>query len=987
MASLTQTTPYYIQGISQQPDSLKKTGQVRKALNVVPDITEGLVKRPGGQHVKNLSAVNASGSAIDLNSEAAWFAVDQPTKYIGRVHTDGTFAVWETASGNQQNVSYSANNQPGSCGCAAKYLAHTDPESIQFLTINDHTFVVNREKTTSMLAVNNCRYASSSYPTYTNPNRGRPYEAFIELKKVSHKQEYPLDISTTSPAPAGTNNTRATKLKAIWLTGSGGSQASLEIRGVGSTKYTYTKTFDINPSPTPTGGTTHTGTNSTQRNLRFKLKMTGMPYSEGTDYHSVYRLEWDLLHGGYGWKVGDFFEVSMGDTGSTGYFRIYVTETEPWNSTADIGIIRPMPTSSDANTIVNTDTVLEQLKNEINAKTSNYFTITKIGNGLHLQPASGAGSGCRTYSKFNITTSEETFFNILTSECSDISELPSQCQDGYLVKVVNSVEDEDDHWLKFVSDTPGKGGAGHWEETYDPCVELDFDPCTMPHILVRQSSGTWDLQTIPWEPRRVGDDVTNEIPSFIGEAIYNISFFRNRLGFLSKENMIFSQAGDHYNFWSESAMEIAEGDPIDITADSDRPTLLHDAIEVNQGLVVFSQFQQFMVTTDTDSFGPETAKVNNLSSYDFNTGVKPFPLANDVGFTSNSGLNAKMWHMGSIQRDGPPAIIEQSKSIGNSLPTNLLTAATSRDNNLVLLAGWDPTVQSYAPCPDPYSTIWGFKYFHDGREFVQAAWFKWNVYGKMVWHTIMDNTYYGVVHYNNQAHLLAFDLQRQQATFTVNDTNVCEHSRVHLDNANYVEFGGGYDPATNLTAFTLPDNHRRQPSTHGQASGGSQVVYGVEGNYKGKVHVVKAFTANAVTTAYVEGNWQGQVGVLGFTYDMEVEFPVIYFKKPGQSGTVADLTSQLTVHRSQFSLGPSGYFSTVLKRKGRTDYVQNFNASTTHTFNLNQYNILLDQEITVPIYAKNKDYLLSILATHPTPCTIYSQTWEGDYIPKLYKRG
>ena len=46
MASISQTIPYYIQGISEQPDQLKKKGQVRDALNVLPDITDGLLKRP-----------------------------------------------------------------------------------------------------------------------------------------------------------------------------------------------------------------------------------------------------------------------------------------------------------------------------------------------------------------------------------------------------------------------------------------------------------------------------------------------------------------------------------------------------------------------------------------------------------------------------------------------------------------------------------------------------------------------------------------------------------------------------------------------------------------------------------------------------------------------------------------------------------------------------------------------------------------------------
>ena len=54
MANITQTIPSYLSGISQQPDTLKTPGQVSVAQNVLPDVTEGLMKRPGGRLVKSL---------------------------------------------------------------------------------------------------------------------------------------------------------------------------------------------------------------------------------------------------------------------------------------------------------------------------------------------------------------------------------------------------------------------------------------------------------------------------------------------------------------------------------------------------------------------------------------------------------------------------------------------------------------------------------------------------------------------------------------------------------------------------------------------------------------------------------------------------------------------------------------------------------------------------------------------------------------------
>ena len=55
MTSVTQTIPNYVAGISQQPDQFKNPGQVSDAVNVVPDITQGLVKRPGSKLITTLS--------------------------------------------------------------------------------------------------------------------------------------------------------------------------------------------------------------------------------------------------------------------------------------------------------------------------------------------------------------------------------------------------------------------------------------------------------------------------------------------------------------------------------------------------------------------------------------------------------------------------------------------------------------------------------------------------------------------------------------------------------------------------------------------------------------------------------------------------------------------------------------------------------------------------------------------------------------------
>ena len=42
MSSISQTIPNFIFGISEQPDYLKKPGQVQDSENLTPDVTRGL---------------------------------------------------------------------------------------------------------------------------------------------------------------------------------------------------------------------------------------------------------------------------------------------------------------------------------------------------------------------------------------------------------------------------------------------------------------------------------------------------------------------------------------------------------------------------------------------------------------------------------------------------------------------------------------------------------------------------------------------------------------------------------------------------------------------------------------------------------------------------------------------------------------------------------------------------------------------------------
>ena len=139
MAGVTQTIPQYSLGISEQPDNLKFPGQVTDSINAIPDVTKGLFKRPGAKRIGTdaLSSVQSGGSWFH------YFRDETEGSYIGQVAADGQVRVWRCSDGQQMTTAYGT----GGSDSYTKLSSNKHPENLQFLTINDTTFVNNRDTT------------------------------------------------------------------------------------------------------------------------------------------------------------------------------------------------------------------------------------------------------------------------------------------------------------------------------------------------------------------------------------------------------------------------------------------------------------------------------------------------------------------------------------------------------------------------------------------------------------------------------------------------------------------------------------------------------------------------------------------------------------------------------------------------------------------------------------------------------------------------
>ena len=134
MTSIAQTVPNYIFGISEQPDYLKRPGQVVDSVNMTPDVTAGLTKRPGSEFIASVNSAD----------DGTWFNYyrSETEQYVGHIQANGFVSI-TNVDGTQCSVLQLQSVTSDST--VDNYFKHSAAEQLQTITVNDYTFVCNRQ--------------------------------------------------------------------------------------------------------------------------------------------------------------------------------------------------------------------------------------------------------------------------------------------------------------------------------------------------------------------------------------------------------------------------------------------------------------------------------------------------------------------------------------------------------------------------------------------------------------------------------------------------------------------------------------------------------------------------------------------------------------------------------------------------------------------------------------------------------------------------
>jgi len=934
MAGITQTIPSYTGGISEQPDQLKFPGQVKSVQNAIPDIINGLYKRPGAKRIGTtvLPNVHAVGSWFH------YFRDETEGSYIGQIDHHGMVRVWSCTDGTAQDVWYHTDNAHYDSSNSdhtsiSTYLTPSGgqgndsvTEDIQALTINDTTFLNNRNITVGT--------------TGTTTARPETHFAYVELLRTENGRQYALNLYNDSTT---TTIKRATSIKIQ-------SDTLAEGDGTGHCPGIGTQVFSV--------------TSGSQKNLIFRITTHGQQGSStdrfinsddshdtAAQYSCSYNRNLSLLHGGEDWETGDTTTVTL-DQAQTSYnYTIRVEDHEEVAIKANIKAVRPAPTPFDADTAVTVDTILGGIISELPGSIS----YKVIGNGLYLHSTNA----------FNVEVVDQDLMRVMSTEINDVTELPIQCRHGAIVKVANTrMSAEDDYYLKFRGDN-NLDGTGTWEECAAPGIVKSFDATTMPHVIQRQADGAFLVKKYTWADREVGDDETNPIPSFNGNKINRVCFFRNRLTFLSGENVITSRPGDLTtpNFWSDTALTVSGIDPIDIACSSTFPSDLFDAIEIPAGLLCFSTNEQYLFSSDAEIMNPDTAKLRSVSRYNYNKVVPPISLGTTVGYIDNSNKYTRFMEMAQIAREQDAVVVNSSELVPTLIPKDTDLVTNSREHSIVLLGKTNS------------DEVLGYKYLRQGEKSLQSAWFKWKHNKPLIYHFIVNDQYY----FLDNCHFL----QRINLTQESTDPSITQDSvdyLIHLDNWTTIG-SGAYDSTTKKTTFTNQSDWIDLVTS----PNGTLVLVDTNTNST-RIGRYAACTVINGDDFTVPGDWSSGTHYIGYLYEYNVQFPRFYLQKAEGESVQSDVNSKLTVHRMKLNFGKIGLYETTLTREGKADYTEVYESSDLDEYEVSDAPYLSEKIKEIPIYEKNLNVDVTLKSSHPAPATLRSMSWEGDWSPMHYRR-
>jgi hypothetical protein len=980
MAAISQKIFSLIGGVSQQPDTIKSGSQLRVCDNYYPDTATGLTKRPGLRGISKLSSAVADGT---------WFPIfrDDQEKYIIQFSRAGALKIWSANNGLQQTVNAVAAE-------SIAYATHTSADELQTLQINDYIFVLNRTKT---VAAGTGTIAAQT-----------PY-AFVSINTVAYSSTYAitLDSTTFSYATPATGSQLNVADIVNNLVNSINANANYVAQGIGNIIYVRRANNGDFPI-TARGGSTGTSIDAYKGSVtsvaqlpkqflnNLKIKVSGSAESGSDDYWVIFKTSDNTSSGTGTWEetvgpgvIFDLNEETMPHViireanGTFTYRQLDEASasgsTGPTSVTGIVTGVVINGTTSGGHVVGEQFAVTGGTGSNLRLRVDKVQTListssTAANSNSYVQQITTTTRTWVAISRRQVTTTTTTYnwyLNGAQIGSTDSASLTS----GNIVYTVNgsfqNISNQIRAGLTITTTTTGvidavsivQAGQGYTATNIVQNAAGDAFTITA----VNTASLEGDASRLNfWKYREVGDNETNPMPSFVGYPIDTVSFYKNRIVFASRQNVICSQAGDYFNFFASTVITIVDSDPIDLSASTLKPIRLKHAIAAPQGLLLFGDNAQLLLSTTTEAFSPKTAEVNLLSTLSQTDRIAPLDIGSGYMFLEEGVKASSIYEMILDGGNGKPANIELTRFIPTYIPSAVLDMQVSQSAGTMAILS-----------KQELSSLYLYRWFQNGETRI-SGWFRWMLPGTIEFFTFDHDILFVVTKHGSNYVLSKMSL----LTDTPSESLLFEgqYLDVRLDLFDYNPTLT-YDAAADLTHVCFKDGFEdlnEQP-----------VLIFLNPDIAGyfEEQTLQYDATKPVGEKYfltVDGNQTTSSFAIGYKYEATAQLPAFYVVKD-EARNIKDTVNVPRINRLKVNSYNSGPYRAVVRSDVRDDFVLQLPQINADNYQANNIPIIRNAQSTIPVLAKGDQFEFELIADSPFQTAFTSIDWEGTYDNKGIK--
>ena len=615
--------------------------------------------------------------------------------------------------------------------------------------------------------------------------------------------------------------------------------------------------------------------------------------------------------------------VSPGNITQAVVFINAVSDKTTYSVTVD-GVTVTDDTTSDST--LSTTQVASDLQAGLNSGLTG-FTIARNGPVIHIKKNDGSN-----FSIDGNDTQGNTQLTVVKDSVQRFTDLPTVSPNGYVVEVKGDESTNfDNYYVKFVTNNGGAFEEGQWEESVEAGIPFKFNYDTMPHVLIRQADGNFrfarvdgDTYTISgttytlpkWGERTVGDLDSAPNPSFIDGKINNVFFFRNRLGFLTDDNVVLTRVSEFFNFFPETVLSVIDSDPIDVGASHTKVAILKHAVTMGEQLVLFSDQTQFVLTSSSDALTPKTANVVVATEFESSDQAQPVGSGSSIYYLTKKGSFAGVREYITQENVAIKDASNITVHVPRLIPSNIFKLAVSTNEDVLVLLGTDNPNKLYI-------NRW---LYGDGFKKVLNSWstFTFNSAKSIKNIDFVGTDLFMVIEEANGTTL-------EKIPFEAEFREPNSEFEFHLDHKVTEATTGvsiSYNSGTDVTTFTLPYRLNASMSVVGRylANGETSTFVDTQGNTKtlkpGQVVQTTNTTNGSTSTITANGDFRNSKVIIGESYLMHYRFSQQRLTEGANAGEM--ISGRLQLHHFYIKFEDTGFFKVEVTPENRDTSTHKF---------------------------------------------------------------